>query len=98
MDNSHVAFIAVKLDKSTFETYHCDHALSLGVNLNSLSKVLRYSKNDDTCGLKVLDGTDALLLTLETNGMSLVQPPALSFLPNHAPFRSVRRSSSADEC
>jgi DNA polymerase III sliding clamp (beta) subunit (PCNA family) len=44
MDNSHVALVSVKLEASGFKKYRCDRPLPLGVNLNSLTKVLKCAK------------------------------------------------------
>jgi hypothetical protein len=44
MDNSHVALVAVKLSADGFKKYRCDRPLPLGVNLNSLTKVLKCAK------------------------------------------------------
>jgi hypothetical protein len=41
MDNSHVALVAVKLLENGFKRYRCDRPMPLGVNLTSLTKVLK---------------------------------------------------------
>ncbi|KAI0687804.1 proliferating cell nuclear antigen, N-terminal domain-containing protein [Cerioporus squamosus] len=65
MDNSHVALVAVKLEASGFKRYRCDRALPLGVNLGSLTKVLKCAKDDDILTLKAGDDADILSLTYE---------------------------------
>ncbi|KAI0350732.1 proliferating cell nuclear antigen [Trametes cingulata] len=65
MDNSHVALVAVKLDASGFKKYRCDRPIPLGVNLGSLTKVLKCAKDDDMCTLKAADDADILTLTYE---------------------------------
>ncbi|THH28941.1 hypothetical protein EUX98_g5249 [Antrodiella citrinella] len=65
MDNSHVALVSVKLDESGFKSYRCDRPMPLGVNLNSLTKVLKCAKDDDLCILKATDDADILSLTYE---------------------------------
>lgn len=65
MDNSHVALVAVDLKADGFATYRCDRPIPLGVNLNSLSKVLRCAKDDDICTLKASDDADILNLKYE---------------------------------
>jgi proliferating cell nuclear antigen len=82
MDNSHVALVSVHLDESGFKKYRCDRPLPLGVNLNSLTKVLKcakvrsrildesrassYFQDDDACILKASDDADILNLTYES--------------------------------
>jgi len=65
MDNSHVALVAVKLLASGFSKYRCDRPLPLGVNLSSLTKVLKCAKDDDICTLKASDEGDVLNLVYE---------------------------------
>ncbi|KAH7914874.1 proliferating cell nuclear antigen, N-terminal domain-containing protein [Hygrophoropsis aurantiaca] len=65
MDNSHVALVAVKLAATGFKKYRCDRPMPLGVNLNSLTKVLKCAKDDDICILKATDDADVLNLTYE---------------------------------
>lgn len=65
MDNSHVALVAVKLVQSGFKKYRCDRPMPLGVNVGSLTKVLRCAKDDDTCTLRAADEADVLNLTYE---------------------------------
>ncbi|RPD52935.1 proliferating cell nuclear antigen [Lentinus tigrinus ALCF2SS1-7] len=65
MDNSHVALVAVKLEASGFKRYRCDRSIPLGVNLGSLTKVLKCAKDDDILTLKAGDDADILSLTYE---------------------------------
>ncbi len=65
MDNSHVALVAVKMHPDAFVNYRCDRPMPLGVNLGSLSKVLKCAKDDDECTIKASDDADVLNLTYE---------------------------------
>ncbi|CCM05240.1 uncharacterized protein FIBRA_07450 [Fibroporia radiculosa] len=65
MDNSHVALVSVKLNASGFKRYRCDRPMPLGLNLASLSKVLKCAKDDDACVVKANDDADLLSLTYE---------------------------------
>ena len=65
MDNSHVALVAVKLLANGFKRYRCDRPMPLGVNLTSLTKVLKCAKDDDLCTLKAADEADVLNLVYE---------------------------------
>ena len=65
MDNSHVALVALLLRASAFDPYRCDRALSLGVNLSSLSKILKCAGNDDVITIKADDQADTLNLIFE---------------------------------
>ena len=65
MDNSHVALVSVLLRSDGFSNFRCDRPMPLGVNLGSLSKVLKCAKDDDTCVLKAADDADILSFTHE---------------------------------
>lgn len=66
MDNSHVALVSVLLAAEGFKKYRCDRPMPLGVNLGSLTKVLKCAKDDDMCKLQALDNADILSLTYES--------------------------------
>lgn len=83
MDNSHVALVAVKLDSASFKRFRCDRPMPLGVNLNSLTKVLKCAKDDDICILKATDDADVLNLVYESPSASRSAPyhvPALTYI------------------
>ena len=70
MDNSHVALVSVKLHADGFALYRCDRPIPLGVNLTSLTKVLKCAKDDDKCTLKATDDGDVLSLKYEAQRSS----------------------------
>ncbi len=70
MDNSHVALVAVLLEAPGFKEYRCDRPMPLGVNLTSLTKVLKCAKDDDSCTLKAADEADLLNLIYEAKSGS----------------------------
>ncbi|KXN80819.1 Proliferating cell nuclear antigen [Leucoagaricus sp. SymC.cos] len=72
MDNSHVALVAVHLQSDGFQTYRCDRPMPLGVNLTSLTKVLKCAKDDDICTLKAADEADVLNLVYEAKNSDRV--------------------------
>jgi proliferating cell nuclear antigen len=65
MDNSHVALVSMMLKTEAFEPYRCDRNIALGVNLTSLTKVLRAAQNEDVLTLKAEDAPDVLNITFE---------------------------------
>ncbi|KAJ4130908.1 proliferating cell nuclear antigen [Fusarium equiseti] len=65
MDNSHVALVSMMLNAEAFSPFRCDRNISLGVNLTSLTKVLRAAQNEDQLTLKAEDGPDVLNLQFE---------------------------------
>ena len=72
MDNSHVALVSVKMDVDGFVKYRCDRPMPLGVNLGSLTKVLKCAKDDDQVVLRASDDADVLNLTYEARSTCLI--------------------------
>jgi proliferating cell nuclear antigen len=75
MDNSHVALVAVNLKATGFKKYRCDRTMPLGVNLNSLTKVLKCAKDDDACTIKATDDGDVLNLVYEAKSPCAILHP-----------------------
>lgn len=67
MDNSHVALVSMLLKAEGFSPYRCDRNVALGVNLTSLTKVLRAAQNEDILTLKADDAPDSLNLVFESS-------------------------------
>ncbi|KAF4581148.1 proliferating cell nuclear antigen [Ophiocordyceps camponoti-floridani] len=67
MDNSHVALVSMMLKAEGFSPYRCDRNIPLGVNLASLTKVLRAAQNEDILTLKAQDAPDVLNLVFESS-------------------------------
>jgi len=66
MDNSHVALVSLKLVAEQFESYRCDRNMPLGVNLTSLTKILKCAKDNDVVTLKAADDADSLGMVFES--------------------------------
>ncbi|KAI1912849.1 proliferating cell nuclear antigen [Ophidiomyces ophidiicola] len=65
MDNSHVALVSLNLKAEAFSPYRCDRTLALGINLNSLQKVLRAAQDTDIMTLKTEDHPDVVNMVFE---------------------------------
>jgi proliferating cell nuclear antigen len=65
MDNSHVALVSMLLRSEAFSPFRCDRNIALGINLGSLTKVLRAAQNDDVLTLKAEDAPDVVNLVFE---------------------------------
>lgn len=66
MDSSHVALVALLLRSEGFEHYRCDRNLSMGMNLNNMSKMLKCAGNDDIITIKADDGGDTVTFMFES--------------------------------
>eukprot|EP01125_Pyxidicula_operculata_P015590 TRINITY_DN5313_c0_g1_i1.p1 TRINITY_DN5313_c0_g1~~TRINITY_DN5313_c0_g1_i1.p1 ORF type:complete len:258 (-),score=51.30 TRINITY_DN5313_c0_g1_i1:144-917(-) len=66
MDAAHVSLVALLLRADGFQDYRCDRNLSLGINLDNLSKVLKCAGNDDMVTLSAEDDGDHVTLVFES--------------------------------
>jgi len=55
MDAAHVSLVALLLRADGFESYRCDRNLTLGLNLENVSKALKAASNDDAVTLRVTE-------------------------------------------
>ncbi|KAI9669747.1 MAG: proliferating cell nuclear antigen [Alyxoria varia] len=65
MDNSHVALVSMLLSASAFSPFRCDRNIALGINLSSLTKVLRCAQPEDILTLKAEDAPDVVNMVFE---------------------------------
>lgn len=61
-----MALVSMMIKADSFAPYRCDRNIALGVNLTSLTKVLRAAQNDDILTLKAEDAPDSLNLVFES--------------------------------
>jgi proliferating cell nuclear antigen len=65
MDSSHVALVTLLLRGEGFENYRCDRTLSLGLNIESLQKILKSASADDMITMKAKDAADSVSFMFE---------------------------------
>lgn len=65
MDNSHVSLVSLNLRSDGFDKFRCDRNLSMGMNLASVSKILRCAANDDIITIKAQDDADSVNFVFE---------------------------------
>lgn len=65
LDKSHIVLVSMTLGSDAFSEYRCDRAVTLGLNINSLSTVLRCASNDDVLSLHSEDQPNEITLTFE---------------------------------
>merc|ERR1711977_311471 len=66
MDSSHVSLVGIMLKSEGFEHYRCDKNVSLGMNLASLSKILKCAGNDDVITMKAEDDAEVITFMFES--------------------------------
>ncbi|TRY93954.1 hypothetical protein DNTS_016304 [Danionella cerebrum] len=72
MDSSHVSLVQLTLRSDGFDSYRCDRNLAMGVNLSTMSKILKCADNDDTITLRAEDNADSLALVFEPHNQEKV--------------------------
>lgn len=72
MDNSHVSLVSLKLDCNGFDKYRCDRNLSMGMNLGSMTKILKCANNDDQVTMKAQDNADTVTFMFESQNQEKV--------------------------
>lgn len=60
MDSAHVALVSLTLRGGGFAVYECSRNQMLGINMTSLSKILKTTENSDTITLRHQDDNDSL--------------------------------------
>jgi len=66
MDSSHVSLVSLMLRADGFDTFRCDRNLSMGINLSSMSKILKCAGNDDAITVKADDNADTITFMFES--------------------------------
>ena len=73
MDSANVCLVAVNLKSEGFDRYKCDRAVSLGVDMESMAKVLRCASKDDIITLSTQGPSpDTVKFTFETADLDRV--------------------------
>jgi proliferating cell nuclear antigen len=62
MDTSHVALISVNLKAEGFASFNCSSHMTLGINMQNLSKIMKLSGSSDSVTLKANQDASNLLL------------------------------------
>jgi len=67
MDSSHVALVSLMLREAAFSEFKCDRAVSLGMNVESLSKVFKMCGNHDSLRLRHDNESDKVTFICESS-------------------------------
>merc|ERR1711953_1017168 len=66
MDSSHVALVSLLLRESAFSEFKCDRPTSLGMNVDSLGKILKMCGPNDSLKLKWQNDADSVSFQCES--------------------------------
>lgn len=73
MDNSHVSLVSLSLRVDGFDKFRCDRNQSMGINLESMAKILKCANNDDILTIKAQDNGDMVTFVFESPKQEKVQ-------------------------
>ncbi|KAF5729902.1 hypothetical protein HS088_TW20G00269 [Tripterygium wilfordii] len=68
VDSNYSAFVSLLLGSNSFEDYNCEKSVCLGVNMNNLSRVLKFAGNDDIVIVEGDDDMDDMCLVFQSPG------------------------------
>jgi len=80
MDSSHVSLVSLLMRSDAFEHYRADRNLSLGINLASMSKILKCASNDDSVTLKADDNGQHITFMFENQKQDKISDFELKLL------------------
>ena len=67
LDTNQVSFLCLHLKREEFQEYSCSRPITLGINLQTLSKILKCLRPDEECSLCVSsEKDDSLQITFES--------------------------------
>ncbi|XP_059476257.1 proliferating cell nuclear antigen [Neocloeon triangulifer] len=72
MDNSHVSLVSLSLRSDGFDKYRCDRNLAMGINLTSMTKILKCAGNDDVLIMRAQDNADMVTFVFESQDQGKV--------------------------
>jgi proliferating cell nuclear antigen len=65
MDSRHVALVSLTLGSAGFEEYRADRAITLGISVTNLAKVLKLASNEDKITLRAEEDATHLNIVFE---------------------------------
>jgi proliferating cell nuclear antigen len=65
MDSAHVSLVHLLLKSDGFDKYRCDKNLSLGVNMLTVSKMLRSVSQEDSITIKAMEDADTVAFVIK---------------------------------
>jgi len=80
MDTSHVSLVALNLRKEGFDHFRCDRNISLGINLQSMAKIMKCAGNDDVVTMKAEDSGDSITFMFESEKQTRISHFSLKLM------------------
>jgi proliferating cell nuclear antigen len=89
MDSAHVALVSLSLHRSGFTIYECERNAMLGINLTSLSKILKTTDNSDLITLRHIEDSDVLTVVADAQDRSKTSEFQLKLMEIDAETMSI---------
>ncbi|MCL4129069.1 UNVERIFIED_CONTAM: hypothetical protein GTU68_015382 [Idotea baltica] len=80
MDNSHVSLVSVSLRAEGFDKYRCDRNIIMGMDLQSLGKILKCASNDDIITMMAQDDADTVNFLFESPSQEKVSDYSMKLM------------------
>lgn len=89
VDDSRVLLVSLEIGSEAFQEYRCDHPVTLGMDLSSLSKILRCGNNSDTLTLIADDTPDCIVLLFEDTKRDRIAEYSLKLMDIDTDFLKI---------
>merc|ERR1712157_601940 len=89
MDSSHVALVSLLLRESAFAEFKCDRATSLGMNVDSLAKILKMCGPADSLKLRWQDDADIVNFQCESGEDDRIADFDLKLMQNESEHMEI---------
>ncbi|SCU84495.1 LADA_0D01992g1_1 [Lachancea dasiensis] len=89
VDDSRVLLVSLSIGTESFQEFRCDRGVTLGVDLSSLSKILRCGNNNDNLTLIADDTPDSVLLLFEDTKKDRISEYSLKLMDIDADFLDI---------
>ena len=80
MDSSHVALVSLLLHESAFSDFKCDRPTSLGMNMDSLAKIMKMCSHTDSLKLRWQNDADVVIFQCESGTEDRIAEFALKLM------------------
>lgn len=89
VDDSRVLLVSLLIAVSAFEEYRCDREITLGVDLESFSKIIKTANNEDFLTLMAEDSPDQLMTIIEEQKKDKISEYSLKLIDFDSEFLQI---------
>lgn len=89
VDDSRVLLVSLLVGKSAFSEYRCDRDITLGIDLDSFSKIIKCGNNEDYLTLLAEDSPDSVLTIFEDKKKERVSEYSLKLMNIDSEFLKI---------